>query len=89
MSCGVGCRCGWDLVLLWLCLAAAALIGCLAWEPPYTVGLVLKRRKKERERERERERENKTKSREQLPSCCDTTVFRDATLSMLLDALQN
>ena len=43
MSCGVGRRCGSDLVLLWLwCrLAATAPIGPLAWEPPYAVGVAL------------------------------------------------
>ena len=37
MSCGVGCRRGLDLALLWLWrgLVATALIGPLAWEPPY------------------------------------------------------
>ena len=37
LSCGVGHRCGSDLELLWLWhrLAATALIGPLAWEPPY------------------------------------------------------
>ena len=45
MSCGVGCRLGWDLALLWLqCRpAATAPIGPLAWEPPYAVGVALKR----------------------------------------------
>ena len=47
MSCGVGCRCGSDPALLWLWrrLAATALIGLLAWEPPYAVGTVLKGQK--------------------------------------------
>ena len=47
MSCGVGHRRGSDLALLWLWyrLAAAALIQPLAWEPPYAVGMVLKRQK--------------------------------------------
>ena len=37
MSCGVGHRRGSDPALLWLwrSLAATALIGPLAWEPPY------------------------------------------------------
>ena len=49
MSCGVGHRRGLDLALLWLwCrLAATALIGPLAWEPPYAVGAALKRHKGE------------------------------------------
>ena len=44
MSCGVGHRCGSDLVWLWLWLwpAAATLIRSLAWEPPYAVGAALK-----------------------------------------------
>ena len=47
MSCGVGCRCGSGCTLLWLWyrLEAAALIGCLAWELPYAVGMALKRQK--------------------------------------------
>ena len=47
MSCGVGCRCGSDLVLLWLWHrpAATALIGPLAWEPPYAMDVALKRQK--------------------------------------------
>ena len=45
MSCGVGCRLGLDLMLLWLwCrLADVALIGPLAWEPPNAVGTALKK----------------------------------------------
>ena len=49
MSCGVGRRCGWDLVWLWLWLwcrrAAAALIQPPAWDPPYAEGVVLKGKK--------------------------------------------
>ena len=47
-SCGVGRRCGYDLKLLWLwhVPAAAALIGPLAWERPYAVGMALKKTKK-------------------------------------------
>ena len=35
---------GWDLALLWLWgrPAATALIGSLAWEPPYALGMALK-----------------------------------------------
>ena len=37
VSCGVGCRRGLDPMLLWLWCRpeAVALIGPLAWEPPY------------------------------------------------------
>ena len=47
MSCGVGHRHCLDLALLWLwCrLAAAALVGLLAWEPPYATGAALKSKK--------------------------------------------
>ena len=50
MSCGVGRRHGLDPVLLWLWdrPAAAALIGPLAWEAPYAVGMALKRQKKKK-----------------------------------------
>ena len=44
VSCGVGCRCGSDPVLLWLChrMVALALIQSLAWELPYAMGVALK-----------------------------------------------
>ena len=48
MSCGVGHRCGLDLLWLWLWyrLAAAAPIRPLAWELPYATGEALKRQNK-------------------------------------------
>ena len=56
MSCGVGCRGSSDLawLWLWLWLAVAALIGPLAWEPPYAVRVALevaKRQKKKKKKE--------------------------------------
>ena len=50
MSCGIGCRRGLDLELLWLwCRSAAtAPIGPLAWEPPYAMSAVLKKTKKKK-----------------------------------------
>ena len=46
VGCGVGHRSVLDpeLLLLWCRLAAVALIRPLAWEPPYAVGVVLKRK---------------------------------------------
>ena len=46
-SCGVGCRCGSDPVLLWLWsrLAAEALIRPLAWDLPFATGVALKIKK--------------------------------------------
>ena len=54
MSCGVGCRCGLDLALLWLQRrpAATALIRSLAREPPYAAGAaqeIAKRQKKKKQ----------------------------------------
>ena len=50
-----------DPVLLWLWYrpAAVALIGLLAWEPPYAAGSVLKRKKKKRKKEKQK-KENST-----------------------------
>ena len=50
MSGGIGCGHSSDLVLLWLCcrLAATAPILPLDWEPPYSAGMALKRKKKKR-----------------------------------------
>ena len=49
MGCGVGCRRGSDLALLWYRPAASALIQPLAWELPYATGVTLKgQRKKKR-----------------------------------------
>ena len=45
MSCGAGHRFGSDLALLWRRPAAVALIGPLAWEPPYASGVLLKSQK--------------------------------------------
>ena len=46
MSCGVGCKCALDPILLWLWLAVVAPIRPLAWEPPYAASVALKRKKK-------------------------------------------
>ena len=58
MSCGVGRRCGSDLALLrlWRRPAATALIGPLAWEPPYAADVTLKRQKKKKRITQVRER---------------------------------
>ena len=51
MSCGVGCRRGSDLTLLWLWprSAATALIRPLVWEPPHAADEALKRQIKKKE----------------------------------------
>ena len=45
MHCGVGHRCSLDLALvgLWCTPAATSPIGTLVWEPPYAVGVALKK----------------------------------------------
>ena len=52
MSCGVGCRRGLDLMLLWLWCrwAAVAPIRLLAWEPPYAAGAALEKTKKKKKK---------------------------------------
>ena len=49
MNCGVGHRHGYDSALLWLWhrLVATAPIQSLAWEPPYVVGVALKKKFKD------------------------------------------
>ena len=47
LSCGVGSKRGLDPEWLWHRSAAVALIGPLAWEPPYAVGMPLQKRKKQ------------------------------------------
>ena len=53
MSCGVGRRLSWDLFLLWLWwrLAAVALIGPLAWEPPCASGAALKSKQTKKQKQ--------------------------------------
>ena len=50
MSCGVVCRGGLDLALLWLWYRAVAiaLIQPLGWELSYAAGAVLKKKKKKK-----------------------------------------
>ena len=50
LDCAVGCRRGSDPALLWLWCrpAATAPIWPLGWEPPYSVGVALKRQKEKK-----------------------------------------
>ena len=52
MSCGLGCRCGSDLVLLWRKLEAVAPIQPLARELPYALGAALENTKYKQIKER-------------------------------------
>ena len=51
MSCGVGLRCGSDLVLLWLCCRPVAMapIRPLAWESPYAAGAAQEMAKRQKQ----------------------------------------
>ena len=68
MSCGVGLRRGSDSALLWLWCrpAPTALIQPLAQEPPYAVGMAIKKTKKKKKKEREREKA--TRKEPQVPN---------------------
>ena len=52
MNCCLGRRRGSDLALLWLkCRPeATALMGPLAWEPPYAAGVALKKTKQQKQK---------------------------------------
>ena len=52
MSCGLVCRCSLDPVLPWLWrrLVATALIQPLDWEPPYAMGVALKKTKRQKKK---------------------------------------
>ena len=52
VSCGVGCRRGWDPALLWLWCTpvAVALIGPLAWEPPHAASAALEKAKRQKKK---------------------------------------
>ena len=54
LSCGVGHRCGLYPALLWLWCRqdVIALIGPLAWEPPYAASVALKRPQKEQRKKK-------------------------------------
>ena len=50
MSCGVGRRCGLDLMLLWRRPAATAPIQPWVWESPYASGMALKSKKRKKKK---------------------------------------
>ena len=79
MNCGVGHRCSSDLALLWCRWAAVAPIRPLAWEPPYTVGVALKRQERKRKGGRKGKRR---KERKKL--LYKRPYFNEHSLSLLL-----
>ena len=71
VGCGVGCRHSSDPALLWLWLAAVALIGPLTWESPYAAGVALKKQT------------NKKKTRGKTVTAKGKGTQRDARLQQL------
>ena len=71
MSCGVGCRRGLDLALLWRRPAAVALIRPLAWDPLYAECVALKKKKK-RQTDRKKERKKELIDLEKRFATCTT-----------------
>ena len=78
MSCGIGCRRGSDLVVLWLWCkpAATALVQPLAWEPQYAAGAALKKTKKKKKK---KEKE-KIKKKKENKAGCDIHHFYPSSL---------
>ena len=70
MSCGVSHRCGLDLALLWLWCrpVATALIRPLAWEPPYAMGVALKKAKTKQKQKQTNQKRNNLTIPHYLPS---------------------
>ena len=56
MTCGVGCRFGLDLALLWHRPAATAPIRPLDWEPPYAAGAGAALEKKKRQKKKKKKK---------------------------------
>ena len=78
MSCGVGCRQGSDLALPWLWRrpVATAPIRPLAWEPPYTMGAVLQRKK-----DQKKNQHKKTKNRLSADYFCSPLGIRKGRIA--------
>ena len=67
MSCGVGCRGGSDLALLWLWRRPVATgpIRPLAWEPPYAAGVAPEKAKRQKNKNKNKKNEKqKTKTKQ-------------------------
>ena len=59
MNCGVGCRRGLNLALLWLWCRPVATgpIGPLAWKPPYAIEVALEMAKKTKRKKKKEKKE--------------------------------
>ena len=65
MSCDVGHRHGSDPTLQWLWyrLETTAPIRLLTWEPPYVMGVALKRQKDQKKKKKKKRRKKKGKKK--------------------------
>ena len=77
MSCGVGCRRSFELVLLWLWhrLAAVAPIQPVAWELPYATDVALKNKK---QTNKKKQTKKKNRERDYLHEPRMSTFFKNA-----------
>jgi len=86
MSCGVGCRHSSDPALLWLWCrpVAAALIGPLAWEPPYAVGVALEKAKRQTNKQTNNKKESMRCDNFLLPQSitCSSAAHRGQTIPL-------
>ena len=87
MSCGVGRRCGSDLVLLrlWCRPAVIALIRPLAWEPPYAAAAILRKNERKKERKEGGREGGKEGRKEERNTCMFIIRCVEGKLSFLLD----
>jgi len=86
VSCGVGCRCGLDLVLLrlWCRLVATAPIRPLAWEPPCAMSVALENTERQKKKKKKKGLE-KIFEREVTGSGIDQTPTIDSFKSYIHD----
>ena len=83
-SCGVGHRCSWDLVLLWLwCrLAAVASIRPLVWEPPCAVAVALKKKKKKKKRQKKNLQHSRTGEKKVMMNIKNTSMNAELSIQI-------
>ena len=62
MSCGVGCRRGLDLALLWLWHRPAAMVPIqpLAWEPPHATAAAQEMAKRQKKKKKKKKADSLT-----------------------------
>ena len=84
VSCGVGCRSGSNLALLWHRPVATALIQPLAWGLPYAVGAALKWQKKKKEKKKKKKKRRRRRREKSLCPHVDYTCAHQHLQRFLL-----